>query len=477
MKAMKRFLSLTLVCLLLCGLLPSFAYADDPVSGVIVLSNAAGSAGETVTVDVTIQSNPGVMALTLKPQFDTTVLELKETAVDTEAGWTPGADGQVLYDSYPDSTITGKVVTYTFKILEDAQPGDTQVTLEVKAANYDENLVDFAVTPATITVGGESGQVDFAFNHSASFGNNLSLNYYMPAENVEGYELDRLEIRQVHYTGEGSDYTWREYSLTSWEDARLSGKDYKRLVFNNISAKELGDDLYATLYLTKDGVTYKNTVDVYNLKTYAYNRLNKSSDAAFKTLLVDLLNYGSQAQLYFHYNTAPDKLANADLTPEQQAMGTAEMPELKSVENEIETPDASAFFYGKTIVMGSYVELKYYMQFGASKNEAPDDTVKLVLSYTKVNGQTVSVTIPASQFEYNTGYHAYSASFTGISAKDMRCTVTAKIYDGDTLIGNVLEYSIETYAKNRLDKSSDEAFKELMRCLMKYGISAENYLS
>ena len=103
--------------------------------------------------------------------------------------------------------------------------------------------------------------------------------------------------------------------------------------------------------------------------------------------------------------------------------------------------------------------------------------MKLVLTYTKVNGETVSVTIPAAEFDYNSGYKAYFASFTGISAKDMRCTVTAKIYDGDTLISDVLEYSIETYAKNRLEKSTDEAFKELMRCLMKYGISAENYLS
>ena len=472
---MKRFLSLAMVCLLLCGLLPGFAYADDPAVGAIALSNASGNAGDTVTVDVTIQSNPGVMAMKLMPQFDTAVLELQGTEADTESGWTLGADGQVLYDTYPDSTFTGKVVTYTFKILADAQPGETQVNLEVKAANYDENLVEFTVTPATVTIEGESGKVDFPFNHSASFGNNLSLNYYMPIEYVEGYELDRLEIRQVHYNGEGSDYTWREYNLTSWEDSKLGGKNYKKMVFDNIAAKELGDDLYATLYLTKDGESYENTVDIYNLKQYAYNRLNKSTDAAFKTLLVDLLNYGSQAQLYFNYNTA--NLANADLTAEQQACGTAVMPELKSVENTITTPGATASFYGKSIVMSSYVELRYYITFGLGNNEAPTDTMKLVLTYTKVNGETVTQIIPASEFEYNSSYKAYGASFAGISAKDMRCTVTAKVYDGDALISDVLEYSIETYAKNRLEKSSDEVFKELMRCLMKYGISAENYLS
>lgn len=313
------------------------------------------------------------------------------------------------------------------------------------------------------------------FNHSASFGNNLSLNYYIPAEYVEGFELDRLEIRQVHYTGEGEDYIWREYELDSWEDARLSGKNYKKLVFNNIAAKEIGDELYATLYLTKDGKSIVNAVDVYSLKQYAYSRLQKTSDQSFRTLLVDMLNYGAQAQLYFNYNTG--NLVNAELTAEQQAWGTAEMPELKSVENTITTPGATASYYGKSIVMSSYVELRYYITFGLGNNEAPTDTMKLVLTYTKVNGETVTQIIPASEFEYNSSYNAYGASFAGISAKDMRCTVTAKVYDGDTLISDVLEYSIETYAKNRLEKSTDEVFKELMRCLMKYGISAENYLS
>ena len=184
--------------------------------------------------------------------------------------------------------------------------------------------------------------------------------------------------------------------------------------------------------------------------------------------------YCAQAQLYFKYNTG--NLVNTELTPEQQALGTAEMPELKSVENSIATPGATASFYGQSIIMSSYVELKYYLTFGLDNNEAPTDTMKLVLSYTTVKGDNVSVTIPASMFKYNSSYHAYGVSFTGISAKDMRCTVTAKIYDGDTLISDVREYSIETYAKKRLENSTDEVYKDLMRCLMKYGISAENYL-
>ena len=398
-------------------------------------------------------------------------LELNEWADVT----IPGAEGHDWGDPSWTWAADYSDAEATFVCKNDASHTET-VVAEVSS----ETVNGVTTYTATVVFQGQTytdtiSKESIPFNHSASFGNNLSLNYYIPAEYVEGYELDRLEIRQVHYTGEGEDFEWREYSLDSWEDARLSGKDYKRLVFNNIAAKEIGDELYATLYLTKDGKSFVNAVDVYSLKQYAYSRLQKTSDQAFKTLLVDMLNYGAQAQRYFQYNS--ENLVNADLTAEQQACGTAVMPELKSVENTITTPGATASFYGKTIVMGSYVELRYYITFGLGNNEAPTDTMKLVLTYTKVNGETVTQIIPASEFEYNSSYKAYGASFAGISAKDMRCTVTAKVYDGDALISDVLEYSIETYAKNRLEKSSDEVFKELMRCLMKYGISAENYLS
>ena len=349
------------------------------------------------------------------------------------------------------------------------------------AATVTEETVDGVTTyTATAVFQGKTytdtrTRKTISIGHTAALGNRLSLIYLIPVEAVEGYELDRMEIRQVHYTGEGEDFEWREYTLTTWDDYTLGGKNYKRMEFNNIAAKEMGDEVYATLYLTKDGVSYENTDDVYSLKQYAYNRLEKSSDAVLKTLLVDMLNYGAQAQVYLKYHTVA--LVNEALTPDQQALGTTEMPELHSAANKVETPGASAFFYGKTLVVGSVVEIKYLMKFGANKDEAPADTVKLVLTYTKVNGGTVTVTIPASQFVYDSRYASYDANLTGIAAKDMCCAVTGKIYDGDTLISNVEDYSIETYAKNRLENSQDETLKELLRCLMKYGISAENYFS
>ena len=106
---------------------------------------------------------------------------------------------------------------------------------------------------------------------------------------------------------------------------------------------------------------------------------------------------------------------------------------------------------------------------------APADSVKLVLTYTAADGRPYEVVIPASEFVYSNKYSAYSAKLTTIAAKDMSSKVTAEIFDGDTLIGDVLEYSIESYAYNRLIKSTDENFKTLVIEMMKYGKSAEYY--
>ena len=238
MKTMKRFLSLTLVCLLLCGLLPSFAFAADATSGTIAMSNASGNAGETVTVEVEVKSNPGVMALTLEPQFDTTVLELQDTVLATETNWTEGANGKVLFDYYPDSTFTGKVVTYTFKILDNAKSGDTKVELEVSAANFNEDIVAFEVTPATVTVGG--GDLNVTFSHSLSLGNNLTIYYMVPTSDLEGYTNVRLHVEKNKYNGDGSSFTVEKYDLTQYE---IDAKNRYKFAFSNIAAKEIGDDV------------------------------------------------------------------------------------------------------------------------------------------------------------------------------------------------------------------------------------------
>ena len=376
---------------------------------------------------------------------------------------TAGSEGQLFLKGWYNHEDD----TYTYNYSTNAA---TEYLINYK---YDEKMHlifdDELVLSDTDYVEINNPSLDIEFIHSCSFGNNLTINYYIPTASLEGYDNYRLELNKQVFDETGSSYNWATSEITTCSDRTNEGTDYKVFSFRGIAAKEMGDEVHAILYAEKDGVTYQSKEDTYSIKTYAFNRLEASSDVYFKHLLVDMLNYGGNAQTYFKYNTSHP--VNADLTEQQQSYVSA-MPELESKERITSTDGATAHYYGKSVVLGNNVELKYYMTFDTG---APGDNVKLELVYTAIDGTEYSTTVPASEFVYTDEYHAYGAKLTTIAAKDMSSIVTARIYDGDTLISDELEYSIETYAYNRLRDSTDEGFKSLVSEMMKYGKSAETY--
>ena len=348
-----------------------------------------------------------------------------------------------------------------------------------------ENVSTYAYYPATDSTWTESVRQDYGgtikwvplgegelivkFSHSCVLNNNLGINYYIPKDEVDGFDEFRLVIKKQVFDGAGSSFSCTETTLSNYSEATVDGVDYLCFGYYGIAAKEMGSELRATLYMKRDGVQYSTTVDIYSVAEYAYNRLNKSSDDRLKTLLVDMLDYGAASQTYLKYNTS--NLVNAKLTSAQRAYGS-EMPQPVSNELLISVEGNTAHFYGKSLILGNNVEIKYYMTFDNGK---PADSVKLVLSYTSIDGKEYTKVVKASDFVYESKYKAYSASIDSIGAKDMSCVVTAKIYDGDTLIGDVCKYSIETYVYNRLQKSTDENLKAAVIAMYRYGKSAEQY--
>ena len=230
----------------------------------------------------------------------------------------------------------------------------------------------------------------------------------------------------------------------------------------------MGDEFTAYLTGTKDGVTYTSQEDIYSIKTYATNMLGSSSDAKLKTLLVDMLNYGAEAQKYFSYRT--DALVNKDLNENQLALGTATLKELKDTSKPGTNNAATANFAGKALRLGNSIEVMYYLKFAKDQDMT---NIKLKLSYKDVNGNTYSDEIPASKFEDFSGSAQIKiAYYGGVVAKDARCVITAGIYDGDTLISETCDYSIECYAKS---KSTDEKLGAIVTSIMKYCDSATAY--
>ncbi len=255
--------------------------------------------------------------------FDKGVYQLVDGSVTTNV---PGAEGMDM-TSTEYSNANGVVEINSSYVSAGMSPGAIVMSADFTAVSTGSGIFSFAVDqmydenggshvseygapdPVTVPVGvvdeGPHILPRVKMTHSVSFTENMQLNYYLPVSYVEGYENVRLKIEKQTYANDGTDnFTYREFILSDFTyDTNSSGVTRYRFYFINISAKELGNEIKAYVMADKDGVTYfTEEPDVYSIKTYAYNRLEKSNDIQFKTLIVDMLNYGSSAQKYFNYN-------------------------------------------------------------------------------------------------------------------------------------------------------------------------------
>ena len=229
------------------------------------------------------------------------------------------------------------------------------------------------------------------------------------------------------------------------------------------------------VYAEKNGKAYISQIDEYSVSTYAMNKLNKSSTkAALKTLLVDMLNYGAAAQTYFNYNTG--HLVNSSLTAAQKKLGTsASSLNITSDASETKISSPKAQFSGKNLLLGNNVAIVYYMTFDSSVNK---NNVTLKLTYTTVKGETITKTVPFKDFINGDYANEYRFDFTEVQAKDSCQPVTAVLYEGSKQISNKITYSVQTYAYNKLKKSTTSAeLKAIINALMVYCKSAKNYFS
>lgn len=313
---------------------------------------------------------------------------------------------------------------------------------------------------------------DLAYSHTLTLQNNLSINYYVSAAKLNGFSNVKLVIEKDTYDKDGN-CTVTESTISGSLVNVGYGDEYK-FTYAGIASYEVGNEIRAHIIAVKDGNTYTFNTDTYSVKTYCYNQLKKTSATAeLKTLIVDLLNYGSRAQTYFGIRT--NELANADLTSTQKKYGTVTGQPLTSCASEKKISNALTTISGKTLVLGNNVEIKVYMTI-------PDilDTSKIKLKYEYVNmsGTKVTKEVPFSRFVYNSSTNEYSVRIADLMAPEFRTPVKIAIYSNTTQISNQHQYSIETYAYNRVNSSSSTtAMKNLVKAMMIYSDSAKAYFN
>ena len=227
----------------------------------------------------------------------------------------------------------------------------------------------------------------------------------------------------------------------------------------NLAPSQAGDIITAELYATLNGEEKCFQID-YSVAQYCYDILEETDNPTLRTLLVDLLNYGSAAQVYSWYK---DKtLCNANLTETQKAWGTAADPVLSSHLNSryeiAESPKAT--WEAAALVLDHAVTMRF--RFSAESTE------NLVVKIRCGEQEWIISSFEAVPDKDNQ-YYAY---FNNLAARQMRDIVYATIYEGDTAVSNTLTYSIETYAYSmqEIDRLGD-----LVKAMMRYGDAAAAY--
>ena len=287
------------------------------------------------------------------------------------------------------------------------------------------------------------------FKASMDLANELSIMIAFPA-GIRADMSDCYVVIEKEYDDSASKYETIRFS--EWNVAVISNQKYYYVTFNGITAREMTDLLHLTIY-DADGNAITHTYSD-SVRNYGMRRLRDTFSRRERTMVVDMLTYGAEAQRYFNkYHI--DDLADSELTQEQKSWGTDTIQcenNMMSIKNH----------YGSALKLESRIEL--LMAFGNI-----DSDMQTVVTYTDFRGKTHS--IDDSQIIYTDG--AYAVCINAVVVADGRCNVTCKVYDGDTLVAEATD-SMESYACRMINKGDQSA--GLCEAVMKFSDSAKDFL-
>jgi hypothetical protein len=330
------------------------------------------------------------------------------------------------------------------------------------------------------TTGGASASVVPTLTLKAptlEFKDMITVNAFYTAENVQ----DVVEMGMLTYSTKVSaaDIATAEHIIPGATFVESSGRYYSSS--QGIHAKYLADTVYLAIYAKlSDGSYAYSKVAGYSAVQYATSQLKNSADTKLKQLVVAMLNYGAEAQLYFGHNTG--SLANATLTADQKALPAAYNSGMVGA-----VPSTSATKQGIFANNQGFASRKPAISFeGAfcinyffTPKYTPDNGITLYYwNEADYNANSVLSTSNATgKFKLEgSGTGEYRGDITGIAAKELSGAVfVAAVYKngGTVWTSGVLGYSIGAYCGSQASKGGTIA--DLAKATAVYGYQAKQY--
>lgn len=329
-----------------------------------------------------------------------------------------------------------------------------------------------AVYTAAAAINGlkeQQTEVSFKMGHSVSFESDLKMNYRV--------KYSDLAALVPNYVAEGAYLVVEKDRYPAGDLVRIdtvilsadltSDPDRMIFVLDGIQAAEMGSELRATLhFFDAQGREHVAPVDTYSILAYTQLCLDTYEDPALYTMLIDLLNYGAAAQVYFNRNTKC--LVNAGMDAYQQYATKELSAELTAGKVVLENSSSIS----AVSAMGFSVNFADRTELNAKLTLAKGYTAKDI-TCVKVLDQAGNVVDTLTDFT-TLADGRLQATFRGIRSVQMRETFYFVAYVGETAASSSVGYSVEAYAKS-IANSGDAALNEMVRLCIYFGDAAKAY--
>ncbi len=344
----------------------------------------------------------------------------------------PDSVTSIAFDAFYECTNLKTVYNYSSLNIT---KGSTSNGYVAYYADNVYNLADFKVSGTTLTLY-----------------DNISVNYLVSKDLIDnsGYENPYMVF----------ELNGRKTKVTNY----VAKGDYYYFTFSNIAPDKMLDKIKSTLYANIGDNLVSSETSEYSIAEYCYIMLKEySTSENFRTLLVDLLNYGANTQKYTGHNNS--KLVNSDLTDEQKGWASADIETFNNSLNTkyatVENPTVK--WRGAELELSNSIAMKFLIK----AENITDLTVKIT------DDNDRSWTVNSNTFKkYKDGY--YYVYFGGLDVTQMSENIYLTVYNGEEKVSNTVRYSIESYAAAMKD-SSYENLGPLVHSMMKYGKSAKTY--
>lgn len=306
---------------------------------------------------------------------------------------------------------------------------------------------------------------------SVTLKSDLSLNFFVPEEKASQFTGVYALFSKAIYDDVGNVTCTVNYPVYNYTLQEINGVQCRCYVFNGIAPQEISSEVTAELFGIRDGSPYHGSALTYSVLTYAQNMLGRTDDAALRTLLIDLLNYGAAAQGYTSYRTG--SLANAGLSAEQQARANSYLTLPASCTQISSEQDAAVSFRSATLILKDKISICVCLNVDSSITDLYD--LEAVFTFTDVSGKQTQSIVSGHNFIPNQG--SCTVTFDGLNAALLRTpvTVTIRNVSSGVMLSNTLTYSVESYTAS-MQSSSDALLTNLLRSMMNYGDSAAAFV-